>query len=390
MTEDLVDTDEQDAILSMRMDAMLNSSPASFLSIVGAMFAVYVYWTPSTALGLVAWFTCIAAIAFTNLLSTALYARRLPSTWTAHSWARFVSIMHLLSGLTWGVGGAWMLSLADEHQALLTLSIGLAAVTVSIPSVVHIQAYNLFQLPIFWSYSVGAFLSTLQFNWLIGTGFFLLGAFAILIGRGLGAQLTNALRLSIENKRLAQRLEERSAALEAANRELEIESHTDPLTGVANRRGLMAYARSVRGPCALMIVDIDHFKSYNDTFGHVDGDVCLVAVARALADALGTQESLVARLGGEEFAIFLAKAGVEEALLAAEAIRTRVEALHSSDTGRVRRQVTVSIGLSTRVADRPKGLAKLIEEADAAAYLAKSGGRNQVRVSHSTPSRHVA
>lgn len=384
------DREDRDAILSMRMDAMLHSSPASFLSFVGAVFEVYVYWSPSTATILLVWSGCIAAIACTNLAAAFLYARGIPSRWTARSWARFVCVMHLLSGLAWGIGGGWMLSLANEHQALLTLSIGLAAVTVSIPSVVHLAAYNLFQLPIFWCYAVGLLASSLQFGWMIATGFFILGAFSILLGRGLGAKISSALHLSIENKRLAQRLEERGVALEAANRALEIESHTDPLTSVANRRGLMSFARSARGRCAMMVIDIDHFKSYNDAFGHVDGDACLVEVAGALRGSIRPQHDLVARLGGEEFAVFLAGISAQEASATAEAIRANVQALQGSGSRRVRRQVTVSVGLSTRGLEQRKSLATLIEEADAAVYRAKAGGRNQVCVADAAPNRHVA
>lgn len=390
MKAELDDRQDRDAILSMRMDAMLNSSPASFLSIVAGLFAVYAYWSPSTAVALLVWLTCIVAIAATNVLSTVLYARGVPSSWSAHAWARFVCVMHLLSGLAWGVGGGWMLSFADQHQALLTLTIGLAAVTVSIPSVVHLPSYNLFQLPIFWCYAIGLVFSSLQFSWLIATGFFLVGGFAIVIGRGLGDQLSTALRLSIENKRLAERLEERSAELEAANRELEIESHTDPLTGVANRRRLMSFARAVRGRCALLVVDIDHFKSYNDSFGHVEGDTCLVAVAETLVRSVRPNHDLVARLGGEEFAVVLTDVSAEEASGLAETIRANVQALQAAHRTRVRRQVTVSIGVALRGLDERKPLSTLMEEADAAVYRAKSAGRNQVCGSGATLNRNVA
>jgi diguanylate cyclase (GGDEF)-like protein len=384
------DRDEHDAILKMRMDAMLNSSPASLLSIFAGLIAVYAYWSPSTAVPLIAWLCVIVAIAATNLVSTVLYAGKLPSSWDARSWADFVSVMHLLSGLAWGVGGAWMLSFANENQALLTLSIGLAAVTVSIPSVVYLKAYNLFHLPIFWPYAIGLALSTLQFKWLIASGFFLLGPFAVVIGRGLGDQISNALQLSIENRRLADSLKERSAALEAANRQLEIESRTDPLTGVANRRHLMSFARAVRGRCAILVIDIDHFKSYNDSYGHVEGDACLVAVAAALERWVRPSRDLVARLGGEEFAIVLDDISAGDARAIAEAMRASVEALSLAPRARIRRQVTVSIGLAIRAADESKALATIMEQADVAVYRAKSEGRNQVCVDDIASDRNVA
>lgn len=390
MVEGRADGGEQDAILTMRMDAMLNSSPASFLSLVAASFAVYAYWSPATAAPLVVWLVCIVVVAVTNLVSTNLYARNVPKAWKPADWARFVEIMHLISGLCWGLGGAWMITLASESQALLTLTIGMAAVTMSIPSVVHLKAYNLFQLSIFWPYAIGLAYSTLPFKWLIAIGFFLMGAFAVIIGRGLGVQLSNAFRLSIENRRLADSLKQHSTALETANRKLEIETHTDPLTGVANRRRLMSFARSMRGRCALLVIDIDHFKSYNDTFGHLEGDTCLIAVAGALERHVRSDRDLVARMGGEEFAIVLDDVSLDEAATLAERIRASVEALNAAHRTRIRREVTVSIGLAHRDTGEAKSLASLMEQADAAVYRAKSEGRNRVCVDGTEPERRTA
>jgi diguanylate cyclase (GGDEF)-like protein len=360
------------------MDAIHSTSPASFLSVIGAVLALYVYWAPGIEAGLLAWFACIFAIAATNVVTAAMRVRGLPARWTDRIWERFVCIMHFLSGLTWGIGGGWMLSFASEQQALLTISIGLCAVTVSIPSVVHQTAYNLFHVPIFWCYAVGAAFSSLQFGWVVAIGFFVLAPFAMLIGRDLGRKLVMALRLSIENSLLAERLEERGAALESANRELEVLSTTDPLTGVANRRRLMAFGRSAPASCAVLIVDIDHFKSYNDSFGHGEGDACLVAVAKALQASVRPGLDLVARLGGEEFAVVLTDPAGDEAMTVAETMRVNVEKAHASGSRRIRRVVTVSIGVSARSRERPRSFARLMEEADAAVYQAKATGRNRV------------
>lgn len=371
-------TQDGDDILSMRMDAIHTSSPASFLSLIGVALTVYVYWSPQIAVPLLLWSACIVAVAVTNVVTAHIRANRLMSKISNIAWSHFIVVMHVLSGFSWGIGGGWLLSLANEQQALLTISIGLAAVTVSITSVVFQKAYHAFHLPIFWSYSVGVLFSSLHFATAISIGFFALGLFSILIGKSLGGQLSNAMRLSMENKRLVNQLEERSAALEAANRQLELESLTDPLTGVANRRRLMTFARALRGTCTMMIIDIDHFKLYNDSFGHVDGDTCLQAVADTILLTVRPDVDLVARLGGEEFAVVLPDLTAEQAVEAAEAIRANVQGLHVSQPRYLKRQVTVSVGVATRGANHHKSVATLMEEADAAVYRAKSGGRNLV------------
>jgi diguanylate cyclase (GGDEF)-like protein len=139
-----------------------------------------------------------------------------------------------------------------------------------------------------------------------------------------------------------------------------------------------------------MILDIDHFKSYNDTFGHVEGDACLVTVARTLVGSVRPEHDLVARLGGEEFAVVLGDVSTQEALARAETIRANVQALPTSGAQRVRRRVTVSIGVSIREAERPKSLSDLMEEADAAVYRAKSDGRNRVCLDSRPQAQHVA
>jgi diguanylate cyclase (GGDEF)-like protein len=377
-TADRASTDDDKAILALQMDAIHSTSPASFLSVIGAVLALYVYWAPGLEAGLVVWFLAIFAIAATNVTTAAMRVRGLPASWTDEVWERFVCVMHLLSGFAWGIGGGWMLTFATDQQALLTIGIGLTAVTISIPSVVHQKAYNLFHYPIFWCYAVGAALSSLQFGLVISFGFFVLAPFATLIGRDLGRRLVTALRLSIENQRLVERLEQRSTELESANRELEVLSSTDPLTGVANRRLLMAFGRAAPAACAVLIVDIDHFKSYNDSFGHVDGDACLVEVARVLQAHARPDTDLVARLGGEEFAIVVGDLSYEQAATVCEDIRGAVERLHELEPIKVRRVVTVSIGFSVRVLHASKPFAQLMEEADAAVYRAKASGRNQV------------
>jgi diguanylate cyclase (GGDEF)-like protein len=147
----------------------------------------------------------------------------------------------------------------------------------------------------------------------------------------------------------------------------------------------MAFARAAAEDCSLLVVDIDHFKAYNDSYGHVEGDACLVAVAECLSAAIDKDRHLVARLGGEEFAVVLNDIGEEAALSTAETMRAGVERLFGPTQNAVRRPVTVSIGLAYRNAAKYKTLAELMDEADIAVYRAKVAGRNRV-----SPSPQVA
>ena len=183
-------------------------------------------------------------------------------------------------------------------------------------------------------------------------------------------------------------------------------SHRDPLTGIANRRALderlvQEWRRAQRHhhPLALLMIDIDHFKGYNDHYGHIQGDDCLARVAEAIAGLVNRAGDLVARYGGEEFAVLLAHTRLHEAQTLAERIRATIEALAiphaASSTGPA---VTLSIGVAecqpalprgekptsapTAAAPRDPGihLAKdLFDRADQALYAAKQAGRNRVR-----------
>lgn len=155
----------------------------------------------------------------------------------------------------------------------------------------------------------------------------------------------------------------------------------DPMTGLHNRRWLEEmYTREISrcntGNISLtaFMLDIDHFKKVNDTFGHLAGDQVLMAIAHTLTESLRPSDMPV-RYGGEEFSVFLPSTSMEDAKIVAERVRSRVEQTHIALPSGAMVHITISIGITERVADDT--VAGLIERADKALYHAKQNGRNR-------------
>lgn len=223
-----------------------------------------------------------------------------------------------------------------------------------------------------------------------------LGALGLLLwvggaySRRLQQELDEQVRLRGEitqaNQGLEAKVAKRTAELQAANQQLEVLSNTDGLTGLSNRHRFdqvwaQEWQRAVRQglPLAVVMIDVDHFKLYNDQFGHPAGDECLRRVAAVLAHSVRRAGELAARYGGEEFVVVLPGLDADGAPQEAERIRTEVSALGIPHTGSsAGAVVTVSLGVASRVPQREEGLYLLLQEADDALYQAKHGGRNRV------------
>ncbi|MEB7540338.1 sensor domain-containing diguanylate cyclase [Pantoea anthophila] len=206
-------------------------------------------------------------------------------------------------------------------------------------------------------------------------------AVIILLGNFVLRQARHTLRYQRELTRLRDELT-------AANRSLEKLAHSDGLTGVANRRYFdQMLIQSLQKAAlsgelvSLILFDIDYFKRYNDTYGHVTGDDCLKKVAAVLAQNTRRKNELTARYGGEEFAIILPDQPLSAALHLAE---TLIEAVNQLDIPHLtselpQKHVTLSAGCAVSLAaDSPSAPQALIARADEALYRAKRAGRNQV------------
>ena len=191
-----------------------------------------------------------------------------------------------------------------------------------------------------------------------------------------GLHLANQ-QLEEVNVDLEQKVKERT-------RQLEILSNLDGLTGIANRRKMDEYLKHEwelslrnRQPLSLIILDIDFFKNYNDTYGHPAGDECLKIIAKTISASLKRSTDFTARYGGEEFVVILSNTAQAGAAEVAENIRRGIEELripHSSSF--VAGYVTVSLGTSTLLNFRNKSLSDFVKSADEALYAAKKAGKN--------------
>jgi diguanylate cyclase (GGDEF) domain len=185
--------------------------------------------------------------------------------------------------------------------------------------------------------------------------------------------------------------------LHEANKELKRLSEKDGLTNLYNRRTFDTRARDywkmatrTQEPVAILVLDVDHFKLYNDEYGHQAGDECLRLIATALRHCLNRPGDIVARYGGEEFIALLPNTPEKGAMHVAEHIRKTIEALHikhraskSSD------RVTVSIGVSLSAFTTGTSLSNQIQLADKALYKSKRAGRNRVTLHNYAPNTSV-
>lgn len=203
--------------------------------------------------------------------------------------------------------------------------------------------------------------------------------------------LVTNFRLEVASRRnflVTERDRALTSQTQEVNHKLRHASYTDPLTHLPNRRHFEEmFAQCLQMhkdqplPMAVLMIDVDHFKYYNDTWGHPQGDVCLRQVAQVVQAQMYNGNDVVARMGGEEFSVLLLGADLQDAWKAAERIRWAVEqtpiaVAASQET----HKVTVSIGVALATSTQQAMTSSLLERADAALYVAKRSGRNNVQV----------
>jgi diguanylate cyclase (GGDEF)-like protein len=184
---------------------------------------------------------------------------------------------------------------------------------------------------------------------------------------------------------MAAQLAERERELVATNDRLTVIASIDMLSGLANRRGFQSRldfewmkAQQYDTTLSLLMIDVDHFKLFNDTYGHPEGDVCLSRLGETLAGIAAGTMGFAGRYGGEEFCLLLPNTDAVRALEIGETVRAAVQALAMPHATSLYQTVTVSVGVACTKPNDAQRPGDLIEAADAALYAAKHRGRNAV------------
>jgi len=315
------------------------------------------------------WLGVIATVSLGRLALLLAYRRQAPASGRMISWERAFILTLVGVSLTWGVGAALLLPVDSlAHQAIIYFFlIGIAGGAVASYSV-HPTACLLCLLSLMVPVTIRfAVQDVVELRAMAGAGLMYLVA-SIRATRNSGAFWRRTFQLSWE--------------LQQAHAFAHNLARTDELTGLNNRRAFtelcgraLEQARRYARPLALVMLDIDHFKDVNDTYGHAAGDRVLQALAEAIRRT-ARDPDIAGRLGGEEFAVMLPETGGAEATTLAERLRHVVAALRVPHEGATI-SFTCSFGVAARM-DDVTVLDTLLSRADAALYRAKRQGRDRI------------
>jgi len=300
-------------------------------------------------------------------------------------WARSAVGFAAASGLLWAIAVGWMMAVGTDNQVTFVVCVALSGVTMSIANVPYWPVYAVFAAPVTASAAIGSAVSERNGHMLLAIGAACLTVALLVTSRSLAGQIMRAHRLALTNHGLVQSLADRGHELERAFAALQQISSTDPLTGLANRRSRddrldREWERTMHAevPLTVIAIDVDHFKRFNDTHGHEEGDRCLHAVGEMLRTGIRAGIDLAARHGGEEFMLILPGIGDDAALSVAERIRVMIATCHEPYS--LPEKVTVSLGVATMQPVDGRSVRELTIAADAALYRAKLAGRNRYEV----------
>lgn len=383
----------EDALLRARVTAVAALAlPTIIMDLIGSgMMAAY-FWEPDRAAGLFAWLaaTLVLCAARTGA-AIGFHTGKLTHV-SARSIARQLTLFAGLSGILWSGAIGWMLAIGTDNQVMFVVCITLAAISMTIANVAYWPVYVVFAIPVSLAAALGLAVSGRPGHVVLASAGVALAVSMFAISRRLGNQVTHAHRLAATNQALVDSLGERGRELEQACDALERVSRTDPLTGLANRRSrdmrlAEEWTRALRigGSLAVVAIDVDRFKKFNDKHGHDEGDRALQAVAAMLESGVRVPTDLAARHGGEEFMLILPGLDRSGAASIAERVRVMVAKCSTDPSYALPEKITISLGVAAIEPAPDRSVHELTIAADAALYQAKLNGRNRYELGSMPP-----
>lgn len=375
--------DQQRRIYAEQLRIIYSQTPTAVVAGVasGGLF-VWVFKDIADNTTLIAWLLTLLAVLSVRAYSYFLFKRKNPSEEEITPWSIAFLIMTFIHGSVWG-STPWLF-LNDEnpvYQVIVVLSmVGLSAASISVHSVYY-RAVLVFFLPVMLPVIAHLFLIHERFGIPLGLALTIYVIVVLRSAVSINTAIVDSISLNFE-------LEKEIDIRKEAEKKLSALAQQDALTGLANRRHFddvlnreVLRAERERHPLSLIMIDIDYFKVFNDSYGHQAGDECLRQVSDVLRSALKRPADLATRYGGEEFAVILPYADRDSGEVVAEKIRVAILSRaipHDGSQIDGIAYVTISTGVATFAGDERGTSEEIIGAADDRLYQAKDEGRNRV------------
>ncbi|MFA6032898.1 MAG: GGDEF domain-containing protein [Myxococcota bacterium] len=374
-----------DAFLKVRIEAIYSIALAMIgMDLLGSAMMAGLFWQQGSTIWLPIWVLASVVIISSRGVATMAYRSGLFPNVPVRRWAASLTAFAGASGLLWGGALGLIVATGTDNEVMFAVCVALSGLTLSIAHVAYWPVYAAFELPVMIAAALGFFLSERPGHWSLAGAATVMTVVLLGVSRRLAGQVLQAHRLAAANQALVESLGARGKALEQACDALERVSRTDPLTGLANRRQRDSrladeWKRGLRsgGPLAVVAIDVDHFKRFNDTHGHAAGDHCLKVVAEMLQAGIRGPIDLAARHGGEEFMLILPGVDLAGAASIAERVRVMVATCSNDPGSALPEKVTISLGVAAIHPAPGRSVHELTIAADAALYRAKMAGRNR-------------
>jgi diguanylate cyclase (GGDEF)-like protein len=379
-TANLLATEPMQTLQSAQVEQSFRQLPVALLAnLANGLLLTFLLWDVTDRLTLLLWLVALVVVTAARSVLLRSYRRTPDRATNTRRWELHLQLGACSAGVVWGSAGLFLFVPASlPHQVFLAFVLGgMVAGAIPLLSVLG-HAYACFAIPVVTPIAVQMLAVGDRVHIVMGLMILVFGL-AMLAA---SAQLRRYFRESVSFRlQLSSAIEE--------GKTLQHLLGVDALTGIANRRFFQSilekeWRRSKRDGTILSLItaDIDHFKAYNDCYGHPAGDTCLTDIAKAMEEVVKRPGDITARIGGEEFAFLLPDTPLKDAVQLGELIRQRVLSLdlqHAVPAG----QVTVSLGVASSNEDGIDSPRDLLSAADRALYQAKRHGRNRLATTES-------